>query len=69
MPSFVNIHWINVDLPVSKCPTPLCLFIHIRNEIELKSNQIWMYRYFFLTEINILCLMSYADFSSLLCSF
>jgi hypothetical protein len=44
MPSFENIHWINVDLPVSKCPTNKCLFIITRNEIELKSNQIWMYR-------------------------
>ena len=67
MPSFVNIHWINVDLPVSKCPTPLCLFIHIRNEIELKSNQICMYCYF-LPEINILCLMPYTHFTLSYCA-
>ncbi len=41
----------------------VCLFT-----LVMKFNQIWLYCYF-LPEKNILCLMSYAHFYSLLCSF
>ena len=63
---FCSISLLNVGLPASKCPTPhhtVCLFT-----LVMKFNQIWLYCYF-LPEKNILCLMSYAHFYSLMCSF
>ena len=63
-PSFENIHWINVDLPVATAPYTIQYYKFM---LVTTINQIWMYRYQ-LPEINILCLMSYVTILITVCA-